>query len=453
MTAPADSGAAPLTSAEFGRLMDGVGPFEPAPRIAVAFSGGPDSTVLLHLAIDWMKTAGGAVVALVVDHGLRAESAAEAVVAAQRARRAGAEVVVLTRQGEPPHASIQAAARAERYRLLVGWCATEGILHLMLAHHREDQAETLLLRLARGSGVDGLAAMAPVSEWPDLRLLRPLLDVPKDRILATLTARGLAAIGDPSNRNERFDRVRVRNILPLLADVGLGPERLAWTAIRMGHARAALERETARVLARAVAVFPEGYARLDVDVLNRQPDEIGLRVLSRLVSMIGGRQHPPRLDRMIRLLANLRSDVPRRGHTVGGCRLTRDRRGFLAVREAAGIEGAVHAAGGVRWDGRFLIRCAARASRDLTVARLDLAGWRQAVTAVPALRHSVVPPAVRQTLPAVFDLEGVLEIPHLSFVRPGAGAGQRIVQEICFLPNRSVQATRFTRPDQAVNTV
>src|SRR5690606_15397490 len=166
--------------------------------------------------------------------------------------------------------------------------ADRGVLHLLLAHHREDQAETLLLRLGRGSGLAGLAGMPSLAERRMVRLLRPLLDVAKARLAATVAAHGLPWLSDPSNVDARFDRVRVRGLLPLLAGRGIPPERLAAAARHLGRARQAIEGETARALAACVSLRPEGYALLDRTALGGWPAEVRLRALAALTACIGG---------------------------------------------------------------------------------------------------------------------------------------------------------------------
>ena len=168
-------GPARCGAAEFAGLIETLGPFEQRPRLAVAVSGGPDSLCLCLLAAGWAAAQDGAVSALIVDHGLRPEAAAEArqVAAWLRARRIDHHV--LRWAGVKPATGIQAAAREARYRLLGDWCRAAGILHLLLGHHLDDQAETVALREARQSGAEGLAGMAAVRELAGLRLLRPFL--------------------------------------------------------------------------------------------------------------------------------------------------------------------------------------------------------------------------------------------------------------------------------------
>lgn len=200
----------PFTVAELGATLDAIGGFEPQPMIAVAVSGGPDSLALAILADRWARARGGTAWALTVDHGLRPESAAESEIvggwlAARRIPHA-----VLSWEGAKPATGIQEAARTARYRLLTAWCAARGCLHLLLAHHREDQAETFLIRRRAGSGMDGLAGMAAVRELPHVRLVRPLLAVAKTRLVALLGAEGQDFLRDPSNANPIFERSRLR---------------------------------------------------------------------------------------------------------------------------------------------------------------------------------------------------------------------------------------------------
>jgi len=314
-----DSGPqSPVSPAEFDRLMAALGPFEPRPQVAAAVSGGCDSLALALLLQDWLVPRGGKLTAFTVDHGLRAGSAEEAAWVGRLLRRRSILHHVLTWQGAKPAASRQAAARAARYDLLLKACEGRGIFHLALAHHLEDQAETFLLRLGRGSGLDGLAAMAPVSETSGLRLLRPLLTLSKGRLVETLRRRGEDWVEDPSNDDSAFARVRLRRLLPELAGEGMTAARLGSASHNLGRARAALEGDVAAVLARAVRPDPAGFLELDPTILGRESDEVSLRALARCLMAVGGADYTPRLARLERLHHALRSGLPR-GVTLGGC--------------------------------------------------------------------------------------------------------------------------------------
>ena len=207
----------PLSVAEMDSLMAGLGPFEGEPHIAVAVSGGADSLALILLCKNWVDMRKGTVSALSVDHGLREGSTDEIKQLGKWLIARGIEHIALTWKGDKPLTGLQAAARTARYNLLENWCRKHNVLHLLLGHHQDDQAETFLLRLAHDSGIDGLAGMADIIEKSHVRLLRPLLTTPKDRLCATLNAASQPWLEDPSNENEDFERVRIRNSIPNLA--------------------------------------------------------------------------------------------------------------------------------------------------------------------------------------------------------------------------------------------
>ncbi|EME68161.1 ATPase [Paramagnetospirillum caucaseum] len=434
MTGPSGSGRdarAPVTADDFSRLMMPFGPFEAAPRLGVAVSGGADSLALTLLAAQWAKARGGAVLALTVDHRLRPDSAAEA--ARVGAWLAGEGIVhrVLEWDGAKPDSDLQAAARAARYRLLGEACAAEGILHLLLAHHRDDQAETLLLRLGRGSGLEGLAAMAAERPTAWGRLLRPLLPVPRQTLEATLRRRGQDWIDDPSNRNGVFARVRLRRLAGGLAAEGLTAERLAATAGRLARAQAAVDAMVAEAAARHVSLYPAGYARLRPAVLAALPEEVGLRLLARLLLAVGGEAYTPRLERLERLHAALTAGLET-ARTLAGCRVVPLGGEVVVCREPARVEAplAVVAGGRLRWDGRFEAVAASDAPPGLSLGALGAGGRRRVAAAMGRKPPDAVPACAIPTLPALYDARGILAVPHLGYNRDGAGCVLRVLRAV-----------------------
>ncbi len=401
--------------------MQGFAPFEPAPVLAVAVSGGPDSMALCLLAERWARARRGRIEAFTVDHRLRPESAAEARQVHRWLAAAGIAHRTLVWREPKPATGLPEAAREARYRLLTEAVARRGILHLLLAHHLDDQAETLLLRLGRGSGVDGLSAMAGVVELPALRLLRPLLAVPKARLVATLRAIGQGWVEDPGNRAETTARGRVRAALASLARDGIEPERLAATAARLGRARQALEQATTGLLARAAAIHPAGFLELEASVLAEAPDELRLRALARCLMAISGNTYPPRLERLERLDGTMFASGPRRGHTLHGCRIAPARSGWLVCREPAATPAPQALEPGISafWDGRFRVETTLA---GLTVAALGEAGWRDVAAAG---RRWGVPRLAAVALPALSDRHGLLAVPSLRWNRADADGRAR----------------------------
>ena len=316
--------AADAIARRFAAAMAAAEPFEAAPHLAIAFSGGADSTALLLLARAWAQGRGGAVTALTVDHRLRAESAAEAAALAAACAAEGIAHVTLVREGPPPATGIQRAARDARHRLLLGWCRERGVLHLLLGHHADDQAETRAMRASRGSGADGLAGMAAVVERRDARLLRPLLGVPAASLRVWLARRQRRWIEDPSNADLRFARARLR----AAGATPVGPRG-------EGPARAAREAARAGFLARHASVHEDGWIALDAAALAAAPVAVATALLGGAIAAVGARDHPPRADELERLVAALAGDEFH-GCTLGLCRIGR-MRGRVTLRpEAAG---------------------------------------------------------------------------------------------------------------------
>lgn len=375
--------APPIDAADFAAAMAAFDGFEPAPLLVAAVSGGADSMALALSAAGWARARGGTILALTVDHGLRPESADEAAAVGAALRARGVDHEILTRRGPVPAAGVEAAARADRYRLLTDRCRALGALHLLTAHHADDQAETVLLRLARGSGPDGLAGMAAARNLGDVRLLRPLLGFPAARLRATCRAAGLAWFDDPTNAGDGNARGRLRRLSPALAGEGLSPVTLGRTAARAAAQRRLLEDLTADLAARCVGPTEYGTATIDAAVLAAAPSELALRVLACVLTTIGGAEHPPRREIVVRLADRLlyrpNAAPAGRATTAGGCLLRRGGKGRIVVcREPAAVAGPLAVAPGARtlWDGRFLVDLSPDAPTGLFVAARGTAAPR-----------------------------------------------------------------------------
>jgi len=434
-------------------LLGAAAPFEPSPRIAVAVSGGGDSMALAVLAARWANAHGGRMTGLIVDHGLRSGSAAEALQVAGWLGRRGIERRILKWRGEKPETGIQATAREARYRLLTAWCRRHDVFHLLVGHHLEDQAETFVLRLERGSGLDGLAAMPAVIEMPWLRIVRPLLGLPRAGLRDFLAAENQDWIEDPSNRDAAFARIRVRRALSAPGTDRQGDDmvnrRLAGAASRLGHARHELERETARLLARTVTIYPAGHAIVDMATIVAAPSEIGRRALSRIVACIGGRTYAPRFERLERLHARVADGRLGRGATLGGCQLSPGRDGVLVAREPQAIRErlVVRVPGEAIWDGRFRLSFRSASSErraDVVVAALGRAGWSKLAERRPEFRGVSIPGRVRHGLPALWSNGRLVGVPHLGYRARATSATPEIRCEARFWPRHSLAGAEFS---------
>lgn len=369
----------PVGAAEFAALMDRFGPFPPL--IAVGCSGGPDSLALTRLAHGWARARGGGVLALIAEHGLRAESAREAQALAEALSRAGiaARILPLGLAGGP---AMQERARAGRRAALLAACREAGVLHLLLGHHAEDQAETVLFRALRGSGPRGLAGMAPLSLAAEALILRPLLGIPRARLAATLRGWSIAPLQDPSNADPRFARARLR------AEGAAAP---AMPAFARRRARMAAE-DAARITA-AIRLLPEGCAAIDRAALGQ--DAVARRVMAALVRAVAGTEHAPGEDAVAGLLA-------RGSGTLGGAAWLRG--GRWLVREAAAIRD-----GSMPWDGRFHALRPVPAGLLLGALGGDAARLRRRARHLPAAALGALP-ALRRAADGMLAL-----VPHLAY--------------------------------------
>ncbi len=399
-----------LKAAEFAALMDGLGPFETQPLVAVAVSGGADSLATALLLREWVAGRGGGVLGLVVDHGLRAESAAEADLTLRRLAGIGipAEKLTLTDLARGP--SLAERARLSRHRVLEAECARRGILHLVFGHHAGDQAETVAMRLLAGSAEAGLAGMAALVETLSVRRLRPLLAIPPERLRATLRAAGIDWVEDPSNRDPSQQRARLRALRSDPAGDGLATRALVLSAQARGVARARREAEIAEELAQNVAIYPHGYAHL-------RQSRLSPEALAALVGMISGANFPVSVERLRDLAADLRPG------TLAGVQLVPAGRygpGLLMVREPAACEGAVPAREAVLWDGRWRLSTAVPEGCDVGCWGDD----------TPRLRE-ILPMIIARCLP-VLRRNGVLLTKYPA-----------VLHEFVFSPARSAASAPF----------
>ena len=292
-----------------------------APAIVLAVSGGPDSVALMWLAARWRRalSRGPRLLAVTVDHGLRTDAAREARAVKRLARALDVPHRTMRWTGAKPKSGLPAAAREARYRLLAQAARQSGATHILTAHTSDDQAETLLMRLLRGSGIAGLAAMARETERGGVRLARPFLNVSKSQLIATLKKANVAFADDPTNRDMNFTRPRIRALMPVLAAEGGDTRKLARLASRLSRANAAIEiladgAERYLALRDRQAASAAGATTQNPKTLNAKtfdagafaamPDEIRLRLLLRAIGRFG-HEGPAELGKVEALLSAL----------------------------------------------------------------------------------------------------------------------------------------------------
>jgi tRNA(Ile)-lysidine synthase len=306
----------PISVSEAKRLF---ADWKTAPAIVLAVSGGPDSIAMMWLAARWRRTLkqGPQLVAVTIDHGLRPEAAREAREVKHLAKTLELPHRTLRWSGAKPKTGLPAAARDARYRLLAKAAQAAGATHVLTAHTQDDQAETLLMRMARGSGIAGLAAMARQSRRDGVVLARPLLHIPKARLVATLKKAKIGFADDPTNRDSSFTRPRFRALMPALAAEGFDARNLTRLASRLARANAALEilvDGAERYL--ALSEHDQVHAGFDASAFAGLAEEIRLRLLLRRIDRVG-HEGPAELGKVEALLAALDRAVAETGPAKG----------------------------------------------------------------------------------------------------------------------------------------
>ncbi|MGF9757131.1 tRNA lysidine(34) synthetase TilS [Microvirga sp. 0TCS3.31] len=306
-----------------------------ASGILAAVSGGPDSMALMQGLARWASIGRRPTIYVAtVDHGLRPEAADEAAFVAREATLLSLPHTTLLWTGDKPTAGIQEAAREARYRLLVEHARDIGASHLVTAHTLDDQAETVMMRLSRGSGLSGLAGMRRETGRQGIQHVRPLLGISKSHLLDHCRHQGWRFVTDPSNADDRYARVRWRRLMPLLAAEGLTAERLARLAARAAQADEALDIKAREALDRAEPLSEAGILSFQGQILTGEPFEIALRVLELALMQAGLDLDNSRLHRIEACTERLRQAAgagEALSLTIAGAHLRLTRSGRVSV--------------------------------------------------------------------------------------------------------------------------
>lgn len=330
------------------------------PAIAIAVSGGADSLALMLLAQRWATSLLNPprIHVYSVDHGLRAEAAGEVAMVMQVAQALGLIARGLAWTGNKPAAGVQEAARMARYRLMGAAMAGDGVGVLLTAHHRQDQAETVLMRMAHGSGIEGLKGMASMAEVEGVTVHRPLLGCDPAALRALVLEAGLVPAEDPSNDDTHYERVRWRQAMPQLAALGLDASAIGVFAERMAEADAAIAQMADGCFSEIVRLDGFGAARIELTPFIGLSPAISTRLLGRVLNIVGGRQKPRALGQVERLRQSIADNTLAKSTTVLGC-VVRLKDGAIAVAREPGRalpqDATLMPRGELVWDERFRI--------------------------------------------------------------------------------------------------
>jgi tRNA(Ile)-lysidine synthase len=386
----------------------------------IAVSGGPDSLALLHLIAHWQRISRTTAIVSVatVDHGIRPTSAAEANFVAAQAHTLGLPHVTLPWIGEKPTGGMLNAARVARYDLLIKHLANlpGSPRALITAHHQDDQAETVLMRLSRGSGVDGLSAMAPMrlrDNDSQISLIRPLLDIPKARLEDTLRAINQTWIDDPTNTDLSTERARLRQH----ATSSLPPAALALTARRMAQARHALEHATTELEAQITRSIPGVTCTTAREPFTQAPFELRVRLLARALFRYGGAHPAARLAEIEALVERL--ETANSALTLGGCRIEPTPTEITICREPGRLglpRIQLQPSETLSWDDRFQVSLAPSAPGPCEVRALTQDEWRNLKRIITAPQPFTLPAAL--TIPSFWVGCDLVALPCLSYASP-----------------------------------
>ncbi len=404
--------------------------------LAVAVSGGADSMALTLCLKEWCQSRHITLYALHVDHGLRPESGQEAVqvVAWLKSHGVACEVFTLD-QLVYASGNRQQEARRQRYSVMAKWCDAHHICYLTTAHHMGDQAETVLMRLARGSGIDGLRGMETYNRVSGIMLWRPWLSVTREQIEAYLTEQQQPWIDEASNHSNAYTRNRIRSLMPALATQGLTQQRLSQTASHMQRASHCLQQISLDWIHTQNALQHSVFACIPIKAFQTLHDELALRVMRLLLCYVAGNTHTPRFVSIQPLVADVKTCHSFRSMTLHGCWVGVYQGNLYIGREPARISCNTftkhHA---VIWDKRIKVtvqtidECAK--IQPLSVKGLKQLRDRQVV--LPAW-----PAAILHGLPALYCLDEVATVPHIDYMTQSCENWEYSMEYIPKLPDNA----------------
>jgi len=291
----------------------------PKDRYIVAVSGGPDSLALAFFAKCYSYLKNKNFYFCLVDHKLRKESSIEAKKTLDLLKKINVKCKVLIWSGKKPKSNIQSIARQNRYSLLMKECKKRNLSTILLGHQIDDLHENFFIRMTRGSGLKGLVSMDQISKNNNVKFLRPLLGIEKNKLQIVTLKVFKSFINDPSNLNENFKRIRIRNFLKTLEKEGFDKKKFDLTINNLKSANKALEFYTKKnVQENSFFNYKKDNMILSVNFF-KQPNEIVLRSITKVIRKISRSYYPPRGKSIKSLIKELNKNVGVKKVTLGGC--------------------------------------------------------------------------------------------------------------------------------------
>ncbi|RZB12714.1 tRNA lysidine(34) synthetase TilS [Ehrlichia minasensis] len=364
---------------------------------AVAVSGGIDSMVLLHLSAQYSNC--NTPIILTVNHGLRQEAEQEALFVFQHSQNLNLKCHILNWHGKLPESNIQSSARQIRYGLLLQWCNENRINYLMVAHQKNDQAETIMIRLERGSGLDGLAGMQECTYLNGICILRPLLSVSRIELLQYANQNNISWINDPSNNNKKYKRTLYRNMLETTDNSEVFINRLYTASTHIKRSLDCILHYVREATDQCLEFTNLGHINIKLDVFLNLPEEISLRLLTYSIMTIGQQKYKPRYNKINRIFYKIQNNEFNSAQTLCNCKIVKNQNNTISViREVSTIKELTvtyPTNTPIIWDNRFKISIAHHNANSLTVCSLNNSNIpddlkklnREAVRCLPVLKH------------------------------------------------------------------
>jgi tRNA(Ile)-lysidine synthase len=400
------------------RFREKISSFVGKEKFAIAVSGGSDSLALSVLAKLYSLENDNDFISLIIDHKLRKESAEEAKETYKNLTVRKIKAKILTYQGEKFSSNIQKKARDLRYDLFEKYCVKNKIKFLILAHHQDDLIENFYIRLIRGSGIKGLTSLQNIFEYnKNFYLLRPLLNFNKQELLTVSKKYYSSWIEDPSNKNDKFLRVRIRKMQTKLQKEGFDPKRIIKTIDNLNTAKDSLDFYIFKSEKKYLNFYKEGYATLKSSIFNNEAQEVIFRVIIKAIHFVSGEYYPPRSDSLKGLMKNLLAKSFK-SSTLGGCLIEKNKNIISFYREDrnVAVETLNKTKQKTNWDDRFLVNKNFNNQQQFVVKKLGNHG-------IEYLRKNKfndygnkIPVHAKKTLPSFWNNEGqLLFVPFVNF--------------------------------------
>jgi len=374
-------------------------------KVAVAVSGGADSMALAFC----MKRAKLNMLALIVEHGLREESADEAQTVANRLNNISVSSIILPWHHDKIETRVHVKAREARYELLLNACKEKNIKSLFFAHHQDDQAETILMRFAKGSGIYGLAGMSEFSVQKEIEIIRPFLKFSKNRLIATCNKNNISYVIDPSNEKACYARGRLRRVTDLLEKEGFTTENLVNFASRAKEAKEAIEFYTNELCNKSVFLLPSGALKLDLNLWKNAPTAIRLRLIEKCLLYFNPTNYSPERKQLLSFVKWIENKDEGKGRTFHGVFANKNdaKQTLIFIRELSAIKAELTETG--LWDNRWNI-VFKKTNMDLSIKKLGIQKHGVLDKVAPNLRKEIISGKQRSVLPALWEGNDLISV-------------------------------------------